>query len=267
MAASVESEQKRETPGPLPEYNWKRTYRGLLTKSIILELMLQTRLISDLCKSISDDRFRPYLSRNMQDERAALADYAWNIALSESLYPSLHTLEVTPRNSIHNVVTHEFGDEYWFKSYVHQREQKVVAAASARLARFGRTLSPGNFVADLNFGFWVSLFDSRYDGLLWPKLLKPIFPTMPQRLRSYKNISYRMEKIRRLRNRAFHHEPVWYWLDLSQQHSEILETISWINPEMMRFVAIFDRFPEVYASGPQFYEGKLIQVFQASPDT
>ena len=224
--------------------------------------MLQPNLIRNLTECISDDRLRPYLSRNVQDPLAALGAYAWNIALCESLYPALNGIEVALRNSINNAAVREFNDEHWFRSRVRDREQETVSRTGRRLNRFGRPLSPGDFVADLSFGFWVSLFDSRYDGLLWPRLLSIVFPEMPRFQRSYKNISTRLERIRRLRNRVFHHEPIWHWRDLSQQHSDILETIGWISPEMMRFIEMLDRFPEVYSEGTRKYEQEIGSVFQ-----
>ena len=65
-----------------------------------------------------------------------------------------------------------------------------------------------------------------------------------------------------MRNRVFHHEPIWHWQKLPSLHSEIIETIGWINPEMRRFVEMLDRFPETYATGAEFYEQEFLAVFQ-----
>jgi hypothetical protein len=69
-----------------------------------------------------------------------------------------------------------------------------------------------------------------------------------------------MNHIRRLRNRVFHHEPIWYWKDLRQQHNEIIEAIGWINPAMMSFIQTLDRFDEVNSQRLDVYQGKLTQL-------
>jgi hypothetical protein len=52
-----------------------------------------------LFKALTNDRLEKYLARapNRVD---CLGLYAWNIALCEAFYPSLHTVEVVLRNSI-----------------------------------------------------------------------------------------------------------------------------------------------------------------------
>ena len=205
----------------------------------------------DLIRGISGDRLAPYLTRTGQGLTEALAIYAWNVALCESLYPVLHGIEITLRNSIHDAASQQFMDPYWFRTQVLEREQVTVSRTAQRLDRNGRSASPGRFVADLSFGFWISLFDSRYDGILWPDLLRPVFPTTPRSQRSYKTILRRLEEVRRLRNRVFHHEPVWHWQDLGQQHHNILETIGWMNRGMKEFVESLDRFPEIHSRNPQ----------------
>ena len=60
-----------------------------------------------------------------------------------------------------------------------------------------------------------------------------------------------------LRNRVFHHEPIWHRANLAKQHDEILETIAWINPSMAGLVRITDSFPETYSLGISSYEDRL----------
>jgi len=67
-------------------------------------------------------------------------------------------------------------------------------------------------------------------------------------------LSKRLHPVRHLRNRVFHHEPIWHWRDLVQQHNELLEAISWINPAMLEMIKVLDRFPDVRQQGVQTYE-------------
>jgi hypothetical protein len=72
---------------------------------------------------------------------------------------------------------------------------------------------------------------------------------MPRAIRTRANVSKRFQRIRILRNRIFHHEPIWYWQDLPKQHADILEAIGWIEDAAGDLVATVDNFPAVYSTG------------------
>ncbi|WP_177420368.1 Abi family protein [endosymbiont of Lamellibrachia barhami] len=78
------------------------------------------------------------------------------------------------------------------------------------LSRQHKVLNPGRIIAELNFGFWSSMLDKCYEQVLWPQLIKTAFPYMPRKIRTRKVLSQQFHKIRQLRNRIFHHEPIWY---------------------------------------------------------
>ena len=69
--------------------------------------------------------------------------------------------------------------------------------------------------------------------------------------------------IHRLRNRVFHHEPIWHLQDLELRHREILETIGWISPAVLAITRMLDRFSSVYTMGPQRYTEELDSVAQS----
>ena len=70
-----------------------------------------------LLESISRERLRPY-SVNSEINASVIAAYVWNIALCESLYPCLNSIEIALRNSIHDSASRHFGDEYWLLNHV-----------------------------------------------------------------------------------------------------------------------------------------------------
>lgn len=177
------------------------------------------------------------------------AHYLWNIALCESLYPALQCLEVTLRNSIHDSATAAFCNPEWFESVLVERERVHIVRARVRLESQGKTPNPDDIIAALSLGFWVNLFYRSYEQKLWPRMLSEVFPHISPRLRTRQNISLRLHPIRNLRNRVFHHEPIWYWQNLEERHAETFEAIGRINPEMQTLVRAIDRFPEVYAQG------------------
>jgi hypothetical protein len=129
------------------------------------------------------------------------------------------------------------------------------------LRKENKKVKAGQVVAKMSFGFRTSLFDVRYEHgqVLWPKLLKPTFPHLlkGQRTRTY--VSRELNRIRFLRNRIFHHEPIWHWKDLTDQHSSIINMTTALSPSAAKYLNIFDQFQMVYSDGRTQIEAKLIQ--------
>ena len=214
-----------------------------------------------LIEAISPSRFSSYqIGSGTDGVQPGIAEYLWNIGLSESLYPALQGVEITLRNSIHDAVRQDGGVDDWFAYMLAGRELESVTAEKRRMSNQGKIIRPDDLVASLSFGFWVGLFHSRYEQILWPKLLVEVFPNIPRELRTRNSIFRKLEQIRRLRNRVFHHEPIWHWHDLEQRHREMLEVISWINREMLSVVEAIDRFTEVYQQGPDQYRKDLLRL-------
>ncbi len=177
-----------------------------------------------------------------------LARYYWNIALGESLYPALSSLEVTLRNSIHQSGARFFTNDRWFDDPralpLQTREQTQLTDAKQELLRRGRPLEVGRIIAELPFAFWTGLLNAPYERRLWAPqtalgLLPGVFPFVPNRYRSRQPLFDRVNKVRFLRNRIAHHEPIWNWTrpSLDVQHREIIETIGWMNPAVQRTIA------------------------------
>jgi len=210
---------------------------------------MQANFSDQLRRSISHERLDAYRQRGTSNDDAELfAHYAWNMTLSESLYTPLQCLEVSLRNGIHDAATAYFKTDTWFDlpDVLYTPEFNKVQDAKGILLKNKKPLDAGRIIPELTFGFWTSLFDVRYEKILWPWLLKPVVPNMPRHIRIRKNLSKRLNRVRTLRNRIFHHEPIWHWRDLQNQHTEILEAITWVNPAMKAFVEQFDRFEETY---------------------
>lgn len=225
--------------------------------------MTQELFFNDLSVAISNDRIEPYNRSRTRSSATAYATYAWNIALCESLYPALNCLEVALRNSVHKAATDQFGTEYWFNSRLRKDELDRLNISRSRINFSGSTSpSAGELVSCLSLGFWVSLFKGHYERVLWPLLLPAVFPYAPRKQRSRREISKRVDSIRRLRNRVFHHEPIWHLQDLHQQHQQILETIGWISPATLAVTQLLDRFPSVYTRGSQPYATELESIAQ-----
>ncbi len=214
---------------------------------------MQADFSEQLFTALSQERLSAYQSRVDDGGNLNLfSHYAWNMALSESLYPILQTLEITLRNAIYEAAKDHFKQGDWFddpKIIHYHYNQAAIRKAKQSLQRQNKPLEPGRIIAELTFGFWTSLLDKRYEQVLWHQIIKTTFSHMPRTHRTRKNLSQRFNKIRDLRNRVFHHEPIWYWQDLERQHQDMLEALDWISPEMKELVMAVDRFDDVYNNG------------------
>jgi len=210
-----------------------------------------------------------------------LKHYIWNINLSKSLYISLQNLEVSLRNSIHYNLSKYYAkkiDDYnalrksidhnftlvkhdaWFDlpRLLEEREIYKIKQTTSNLLKHYKEITTGKIVAELNFGFWSRLFASDYEIKIWHRCIKEIFPNMPRSIRTRKTLSKRMNKFRKLRNRIFHHEPIFHIENLLEVHNEIIETIGWINKDVQKFTLFFDDFKAIYSYGKDLIELRLM---------
>ena len=192
---------------------------------------MSTTFWESLLKGFSEERLIPYRQSAENNPIVPLARYLWNMALGESLYPGLQTLEITLRNSLHQAVMADRGTENWFEKVLDTQDKPALEEIKNRINNHGIPLTAGQIIANSDFGFWIRLINSRYENILWPALLRDVFPSMPNRIRTRRTVSKRMNRIRAVRNRVFHYEPIWNRTNLGQMHDEMLETIGWINPK------------------------------------
>lgn len=209
-----------------------------------------SQMVSDLYFPLSKERLEAYRPAGSGD-LDMLTNYFWNIDLAEALVPSLHAVELAVRNSIHAVMTGHHGTDMWF--------YKQGALQPAQLGEFARALGkvaknprPGRIVAELNFGFWVTLLSGPYEQPLWQPggyaLLKAAFPHASA---SRKQIHERFNAIRELRNRVFHYEAIWNRPNLLGEHADIHEAIRWISPTLHSAVHAVDNFPKNFVGKAQ----------------
>ncbi len=188
-------------------------------------------------KIISRERIEPYLKHHGNDFEKALLHYKSNILISESFYPLLAILEVGLRNSIDYQLTRRFNDKNWFENIEFVRiasrfQIDRISDARTNIMSEKKEITSGRIISELSFGFWTSLFDTRFDMSLW-KSLRLSFPNCPKNIRKRKTMSSKFNGIRRLRNRIFHHEAITWNLDaLNSYKAEITEGITWLDKDL-----------------------------------
>ena len=212
-----------------------------------------SQFVSDLYLPLSQVRLEGYRPQGGSD-LDMVTNYFWNIALAEALVPSLHAIELAVRNSMHSALTHLHGSEMWFyqPGLLESGQLAGFAAALRAVANKPPPLA-GRLVAELSFGFWVTLLSAPYEQRIWQPnnyaLLAAVFPHATSVSR--KQIHERLNTIRELRNRVFHYEPIWYRQDLLQVHTSIHEVIRWISATLHSIIHAVDTFPNVHGGRAQ----------------
>ena len=260
------SSSQQKTPEPSPTQGWERTTRGLLCKQYYFGIAMSMDGIysEDLLSSISADRLYTYKEEiSFEDEAECYARYFWNTALGESLYPLLQALEITLRNRINTAIANERNTDDWFSEVLAEQDWDALETIRERLTAHKLPQTAGQVIANSDFGFWVRLLNARYENILWPGLLRTAFPHMPNYMRTRRTVLNRMNRIRALRNRVFHYEPIWNDHSLSQKHGEIKEAIGWLSPSMLKAAEMFDRFPSVFGLGSAHYKEVLLGQFRS----
>jgi hypothetical protein len=168
--------------------------------------------------------------------------------LAEAFYTALQALEICFRNTIAGQLGTRFGTD-WFQngrpSFRNDAVRSIADAANnLRLSRKPVAVDP--LIAELSFGFWVSLLGPRYDATLWRQTLYAGFSRSSKPI-SRSIVHGRFNALRRFRNRVAHHEPIFHD-DLQLRHDEIIDAIAWMSDETAKWAAGCSRFSDVFAA-------------------
>ncbi|KTD47903.1 Abi-like protein [Legionella quinlivanii] len=196
---------------------------------------------------LSMDRLKSYeiLCPN-QGKSNIIGAYHWNLLISQALYPFIHSVEIALRNSIHHAATQKFQTEFWFEFVIKDGKSKSILTETKNdLSKRFENFSASDIVAGLTFGFWTTLIkqktytDQFNPHRLWPDLIPSVFPHYARGNDDRKNISKRFEEIRLIRNRLFHHEPIWKFkkantpqeciAELRRKFNDIFKAIGWMS--------------------------------------
>jgi hypothetical protein len=223
---------------------------------------METESFSVLRASVSQDRLEPYLAACAGDQAAAARLYAWNIQASAAFHAPLGCLEVACRNAMHHQLSVLFGREDWWDAAelrLHHTAQRIANDAKRDLVRRRGFITPARMVAELPFGFWVSLLGSGtdYENRLWRPALHRAFPGYQGR-RAVLHLE--LDACRLLRNRIAHHSPI-YRRDLRADHARILRLLGYVSWDYAGWARAHDRVPAVLAARRDIGSGALAAGF------
>lgn len=194
---------------------------------------------------LSNPRFNIYLAKTNNDFDKAYQLYKLNIELSGAFYPILSVLEISLKNAVNETLKDHFQDEYWFKNNLPIEFSPFVSEATKKLTAQRKTITADKIIAKLSFGFWNRLFNRHYTSLLW-KPLRLIFKNTPKHLRKRDTIADALYRIRILRNRIYHYEPIFGNLqDIEKQYEEMLTFLIWFDSDLPKLLSGIDHFYDI----------------------
>lgn len=155
--------------------------------------------------------------------------YNDNLKKAKYLYIPISILEVSLRNSINNLFEKFYGSGWIINesNFLKAKELKKIIEAKSKIESDKKDITKDKLVSELTFGFWTALFQSVYSDKMRTNSLKQIFPNLPPKeveVIDRKNISNKLNHIRKCRNRIFHHENILKeeFIDIEDKIYEIL---------------------------------------------
>ena len=135
--------------------------------------MQENFVIQNIIDGLSKDRLEKYLKESDGDGNIAFSLYEKNTRLSESFYTPIQGFEVLLRNKVHQSISKAFGDD-WLISGSMKFEYFHEDSISKTIEKSKTELTTPKLIAELNLGFWTSLFGRKYEEL-WRHNLRYIF--------------------------------------------------------------------------------------------
>jgi hypothetical protein len=211
-----------------------------------MTFLITERNVQVLERHLSLERLSRYAAIAPDNRLDALRHYERNTRLSEALYTPLQGLEVCLRNALSLELAATLGASWHDNAHgmFQHPLTEMIEQAKLSLDRESKTVTLGRMVAELNFGFWVSLLAPRYENNLWRPSLRKAFAHRP-RGTERKDVLKAVNALRRLRNRVAHHEPILQ-RNLKEDHELILRIIGWTCPETAMWIGGQSRFLEVF---------------------
>jgi hypothetical protein len=216
-------------------------------------------------KYLSAPRIERYLLAAKSNKQSCINLYKSNLSISKAFHPVLGLFEVILRNKISHVLTRHFNDEDWIINqqsgfmidssldYINDRGFKIetnrfiynsVKTAEQKLLKRSIPINSNRLIAEQSMSFWTELFEKKYYKILKGRPIQ-IFEKLPNDI-SRVDISNRLNKIRRFRNRINHNEPICFEdlnvaLTIPMGTLEAINTLlMWINPETLKLLEEFN---------------------------
>ncbi|MGY5652742.1 hypothetical protein [Vibrio cincinnatiensis] len=219
---------------------------------------------NELKKGLSPQKLNSYQSRlGCTSDRELIAAYMVLQSLQEKFYLPFQLVELTLRNNINDAIRTHLKNKgatnnqvnRWYNSVPVtkiSKDQVTDAKNKAKKEVKGRPSNHNDVIARLTFGFWVYLLDKPHrltgpanvDHQLWPYIDNAVFPNRGGK--SIPQLFNDLNTLNKLRNRLFHHEPIWLAngvnskkdaLDkVDERYSLVMDMLNCLSPDKMKLI-------------------------------
>jgi len=209
--------------------------------------------IASLGNIVSQERLGKYINAAAHKPDVAIRLYVWNTRVGEAFFSPIQAIEVCLRNRIATAFADEYGPDWWqdnrFLGTVGRKGVDNIEDVKNRLRRARKPIETNRIIADLSFGFWVNGVGGRFNPDVWSSRLYTFMPDLPATI-DRRLFHDRVEKVADLRNRIFHHEPIFNE-DISKRYSDCLELLGWLSQEKRAWLKPYFRVAEVMRQKPK----------------
>ena len=156
--------------------------------------------------------------------------YIENLEVSARLWIFFNIFEIYLRNSISNQLLVIFPDQPWWvkPEFLLSKERRTINMVRKQIENRKGEVEFGDVIGAISLGFWTELLSSQYHQRLWEKGLNKAFPLFEGKRR---DLHTAVERLRKLRNRIAHHEPILN-RDLSYDFNLLISLIGYIEPKV-----------------------------------
>jgi len=187
-------------------------------------------------------------------EEYLLQMYELNLKTSQSLYPALSMVEIHLRNAIDTMMQTLFS-ETWLEDEIKEQRillnydhNKLLQAYETLQSKYKEEdITHGKLISELTFGFWVNLCSKKYNPIIWTKkgTFRGVFVDYPKdKKERIHEISDKLNKIKKLRNRIFHYEPILHKKDkFGVLYNDICKMISYLPKDNSGIYEKTNNFP------------------------
>ncbi|WP_197708852.1 Abi family protein [Leminorella richardii] len=215
------------------------------------------KTIQAIKRALSPARMSTYESafKAGADIHAPLDLYMWNAHLSAAFFIPLHFCEVVVRNAIAEALETQYGERWPWSSGFERSLPDPVNGYSQRKDLFSARKNQRmtkKVIPELKFVFWQRLLTRNNDCRLWNKHLNAIFPHIDPswEINQRRQFIYeRLERIRKLRNRIAHHEPI-FLRELDTEYQIITQLIHLRSGITAEWMALHQQVQELIQHSP-----------------
>ena len=199
---------------------------------------------------VSPARLAPYLREARGSKELAASLYLWNADVGVALWQIVAHVEIAVRNAmareLDSLCRQQRPRALWFNhpTWFTRRQRAAIRDAKAAVRADG--LTEGRVVAQLMFGFWVSMLDPGHEHILWVPGLRLAFPRSSGERRP---VRARLGAVNDLRNDIAHHNRMWK-RDIAKAETDLLGAAHWVDPTLADWLAATSTVRQVLARRP-----------------